>query len=319
MNKQINSKAIKSSDSFTASDSSLADKKKKKAEEGSSNRFFFSGGAKMLKLSSRIAFYVVIYTLAFMTIAPFLWMILTSLKDMGDIYIYPPKWLPSELHLENYTNAFEAAPFGRYYLNSLLVAFCVTIGQLITCSMAAFAFARLSFRGRDILFYLFLGTMMVPVNVTMIPSFMVLYWLGWIDSFKALIVPGLASAFGTFLLRQFFMTIPKELEEAAYIDGSTRFGVLRRIIIPLSKPALATLSIFTFMGTFNDFLWALVVVNSDEMRTVQLGLSIFRDRYVTQWDLLMAGSVTSVLPILIVFFFAQKYFIQGITLSGLKE
>jgi multiple sugar transport system permease protein len=285
--------------------------KEKKAKKTSSN--------KMIKLSTTVLSHIAIYLLAIMTLAPFIWMILTSLKDMNEIYIYPPKLFPSKLHFENYQNSFEAAPFGRYYLNSLVVALSVTIGQLITCSMAAFAFARLKFKGRDILFYIFLGTMMVPYNVTMIPSFMVLYWLGWIDSFKALIVPGLTSAFGTFLLRQFFMTIPKELEEAAYIDGSSRFGVLRRIIIPLAKPALATLAIFTFMGTFNDFLWALVVVNSDEMRTVQLGLSIFRDRYLTQWDLLMAGSVTAVLPILIVFFFAQKYFIQGITLSGLKE
>ncbi|HEX2866391.1 MAG TPA: carbohydrate ABC transporter permease [Ignavibacteriales bacterium] len=271
------------------------------------------------KVSKGIFFHLVIYALALATLAPFIWMVLTSLKDMNEIYVYPPKWLPDKFHFENYKNAFEAAPFGRYYLNSIIVALSVTLGQLITCSMAAFAFARLRFRGSNILFYLFLGTMMIPYNVTMIPSFMMLYWLGWIDSFKALIVPGLASAFGTFLLRQFFMTIPKELEEAAYIDGASRFKVLWRIIIPLAKPALATLAIFTFMGAFNDFIWALIVLNSDEMRTVQLGLAIFRDRYLTQWDLLMAGSVTAVLPILLVFFFAQKYFIKGITLSGLKE
>ena len=263
--------------------------------------------------------HLLIYVLAIITIAPFVWMILTSFKDIGEIFSYPPQWLPEELKFENYINAFQAAPFGRYYLNSVFVAVVVTIGQLITCSMAAFAFARLNFRGRNALFFIFLGTMMIPYNVTMIPSFMVLYWLGWIDSFKALIVPGLASAFGVFLLRQFFLTIPKELEEAAYIDGATRFGVLRRIIIPLSKPALATLAIFTFMGVFNDFIWALIVINTEELRTVQLGLAIFRDRYLTQWDLLMAGSVTAVLPILIVFFFAQSYFIKGITLSGLKE
>lgn len=271
------------------------------------------------KISKGIIFHLVIYALALATLAPFIWMVLTSLKDMNEIYVYPPKWLPEKFHFENYKNAFEAAPFGRFYLNSIIVALSVTFGQLITCSMAAFAFARLRFRGSNLLFYIFLGTMMIPYNVTMIPSFMMLYWLGWIDSFKALIVPGLASAFGTFLLRQFFMTIPKELEEAAYIDGASRFKVLMRIIIPLSKPALATLAIFTFMGAFNDFIWALIVLNSEEMRTVQLGLAIFRDRYLTQWDLLMAGSVTAVLPILLVFFFAQKYFIKGITLSGLKE
>lgn len=274
---------------------------------------------KLLNISRSLLKHIVIYALAFITLAPFIWMILTSLKDMSEIFVYPPQWLPSEFRFDNYRKAFEAAPFGRYYFNSIFVAVTVTVGQLITCSMAAFAFARLQFKGRNLLFYLFLGTMMIPYNVTMIPSFLVLYWLGWIDTYYALIVPGLASAFGTFLLRQFFITIPKELEEAAYIDGATKLQVLRKIIVPLAKPALATLAVFTFMGVFNDFIWALIVLNSEDMQTVQLGLAIFRDRYLTQWDLLMAGSVTAVLPILIVFFFAQKYFIQGITLSGLKE
>jgi multiple sugar transport system permease protein len=274
---------------------------------------------KLLNFIKSLLTHIMIYAMALVVLAPFIWMILTSLKDMNDIFVYPPQWLPSKFNFENYLSAFEAAPFGTYYMNSLFVAITVTIGQLITCSMAAYAFARLQFRGRDPLFFVFLGTMMIPYNVTMIPSFMVLYWLGWIDTYQALIVPGLASAFGTFLLRQFFMTIPKELEEAAYIDGAGKFQVLWRIIVPLSKPALATLAIFTFMGVFNDFIWALIVISSEEMRTVQLGLAIFRDRYLTQWDLLMAGSVTAVLPILIVFFFAQKYFIKGITLSGLKE
>ncbi|MFO7446799.1 MAG: carbohydrate ABC transporter permease [Ignavibacteriaceae bacterium] len=271
------------------------------------------------KIIESVITHIGIYILAIVTLIPFIWMILTSFKDLGEIFVYPPQWFPNEFKFKNYVDAFEAAPFGRYYLNSMFVAIVVTIGQLITCSLAAFAFARLNFRGKNVLFFIFLGTMMIPYNVTMIPSFMVLYWLGWIDSFKALIVPGLASAFGVFLLRQFFQTIPKELEEAAYIDGATRFQVLRKIIIPLAKPALATLAIFTFMGVFNDFIWALIVINSEDLRTVQLGLAIFRDRYLTQWDLLMAGSVTAVLPILIVFFFAQSYFIKGITLSGLKE
>jgi multiple sugar transport system permease protein len=275
--------------------------------------------SRSFKISKKVLMHIIMYILAFATFAPILWMILTSVKDMSEIFVYPPKWIPSVFHFDNYVKAFQAAPFGRYYLNSILVALTVTVGQLITCSMAAYAFARLKFRGRDALFMLFLATMMIPYNVTMIPSFMVLYWLGWIDTYQALIVPGLASAFGTFLLRQFFMTIPKELEEAAFMDGATRWNVLRKIIIPLSKPALATLAIFTFMGTFNDFIWALIVINSEKMRTVQLGLAIFRDRYLTQWDLLMAGSVTAVLPILLIFFFAQKYFIQGITLSGIKD
>ncbi len=275
--------------------------------------------SKKSTLVKNISEHLFIYILAFFTAAPFIWMILTSVKDMSEIYVYPPKWLPTVVHFDNYLKVFEAAPFGRYYLNSVGVALLVTLGQLITCSMAAYAFARLRFWGRNVLFFIFLGTMMIPYNVTMIPSFMVLYWLGWVDSYQALIVPGLASAFGVFLLRQFFMTIPKELEEAAVIDGASKLTILRKIIVPLSKPALATLAIFTFMGVFNDFIWALIVINSESMRTVQLGLAIFRDRYLTQWDLLMAGSVTAVMPILIVFFFAQKYFIKGITLSGLKE
>lgn len=271
------------------------------------------------KTTRSITFHLVIYAVAVATLAPFIWMVLTSFKDLGEILVYPPKWLPNKLEFDNYLNAFAAAPFGRFYLNSIFVAVTVTIGQLITCSMAAFAFARLHFRGREALFLLFLGTMMIPGQVTMIPSFMLLYWLGWIDTYYALIVPGLASAFGTFLLRQFFLTIPRELEDAAYIDGCSRAGVLWRIILPLSKPALATLAVFTFMGVFNDFLWALIVTNSEEMRTVQLGLAVFRDRYTTEWDKLMAASVTATIPILLIFFFAQKYFIQGITLSGLKE
>jgi multiple sugar transport system permease protein len=270
-------------------------------------------------ISGSVLGHGVVYLMAFLTVAPFLWMLLTSFKDLGEILVYPPTWLPERFQIRNYVDAFSAAPFGRFYANSLFVAVAVTLGQLVTCSLAAYAFARMHFRGRDALFYVFLGTMMIPAHVTMIPSFMILHWLGWIDTYAALIVPGLASAFGTFLLRQYFLSIPRELEEAAFIDGCSRFGVLWRVILPLAKPALATLAIFTFMGVFNDFIWALIVLNSEEMYTVQLGLSIFRDRYSTEWGNLMAGSVVATLPILITFFLAQKYFIQGITLSGMKD
>ncbi len=271
------------------------------------------------KIIGSVLLHVAMYSLALITVSPFLWMVITSFKDLPDILTYPPVWWPKHFIIDNYVNAFSAAPFGRFYFNSVFIAVAVTIGQVITCSMAAFAFARLQFRGRDVLFYIFLATMMIPGQVTMIPSFMMLYWLGWIDSYAALIVPGLASAFGTFLLRQFFLTIPRDLEDAASIDGCGRFGLLWRIILPLSRPAIATLAVFTFMGVFNDFLWALIVVSSEEMRTVQLGLAIFRDRYQTDWGQLMAASVAATLPILLVFFAAQKYFIKGITLSGLKD
>ncbi len=271
------------------------------------------------KTVGRAAGYAFIYGAALLTLAPFAWMILTSFKNVGEIFSYPPTWWPGAFTLDNYARAFGAAPFGRFYLNSFFVAATVTLGQLVTCSMAAYAFARMQFWGRDVLFYLFLGTMMVPAHVTMIPSFMILHWMGLIDTYGALILPGLASAFGTFLLRQFFLSIPRELEEAAFIDGCGRLRVLWQIIVPLARPALATLAIFTFMGVFNDFLWALVVVNSQKLYTVQLGLATFRDRYSTEWGSLMAGSVVATLPILVVFFFAQKHFIQGIALSGLKD
>jgi len=266
-----------------------------------------------------VLLHAAMYALAAVTVAPFLWTVLTSFKEIGDILTYPPNWWPKTFVLDNYVAAFQAAPFGRYYANSLFVALTVTAGQIVTCSMAAYAFARLQFRGRDVLFYVLLGTMMIPGQVTMIPGFLILHWFGWIDHYAGLIVPGLASAFGTFLLRQFFLTIPRDLEDAAAIDGCGKMGVLWKIILPLSRPALATLAVFTFMGVFNDFLWALIVVSSDEMRTVQLGLAIFRDRYQTDWGQLMAASSVATLPIVIVFFFAQRYFIQGITLSGLKE
>ena len=271
------------------------------------------------RAAGRVVAHVVMYAAALLTIAPFVWMVLTSFKDISEIFNYPPTWWPEEFTLDNYAATFNAAPFGRFYLNSLFVATTVTLGQLVTCSMAAYAFARMEFWGRDVLFYIFLATMMVPLHVTMIPSFMILHWLGLIDTYGALIIPGLASAFGTFLLRQFFLSIPKELEEAAFLDGCGRFRVLWQIIVPLARPALATLAIFTFMGVFNDFIWALVVINSEDLYTVQLGLAIFRDRYSTEWGSLMAGSVVATLPILIVFFLAQKHFIQGIALSGLKE
>ena len=269
--------------------------------------------------AGHVGTYVLLYGLAALTLAPFLWMVLTSFKDIGEIFSYPPTWWPERFSLDNYVDAFSAAPFGRFYFNSLLVAVTVTLGQLVTCSLAAYAFARMEFRGRDVLFYVFLGTMMVPAHVTMIPSFMILHGLGLVDTYGALIVPGLASAFGTFLLRQFFLGLPRELEEAAFMDGAGRFRVLWQIVLPLAKPALATLAVFTFMGVFNDFIWALIVINSQELYTVQLGLAIFRDRYSTEWGSLMAGSVVATLPILLLFLVAQKHFIQGIALSGLKD
>jgi multiple sugar transport system permease protein len=254
---------------------------------------------------------------AFFMLAPLAWMVSTSLKEPGTIFIYPPQWLPQPVMWQNYVKTVTVMPFGRFYLNSTIQAVGVTALQLLTSSLAAFAFARLRFRGRDLLFLLYLGTMMIPFQVTMIPNFIVMRLLGWIDTFQALILPPAFSAFSTFLLRQYFMSIPLDLDDAARVDGASSFRIWWQIMLPLSGPALATLAIFTFMGQWNNFLWPLVVTNSEAMRTLPVGLATFQGQYSVQWHLLMAGSVIALVPILVIYFIGQKWFVQGITLTGM--
>jgi multiple sugar transport system permease protein len=212
----------------------------------------------------------------------------------------------------------KTVPFIRFYLNSVFVSTLTTFGQVATSALAAYAFARLRFPGKDKIFFAYLATMMIPGVVTMIPVFILLRILGWVDTYKALILPGIFTAYGTFMLRQFFMTLPKELEDAAKIDGCSYFGIFWRIILPLSKPALATLTTFTFMGTWMNFMWPLVVVNSHEKFTLPVGLSYFQSLHHTDWTLLMAASVMMLTPILLVFIFNQRYFVEGIKLTGIK-
>ncbi len=250
-------------------------------------------------------------------LVPFVWMLSTSLKEPGDVFIYPPQWIPQPVVWENYLETVTIMPFGRFYLNSAIQAVSVTVLQLLTASLAAFAFARLRFRGRDALFLLYLATMMIPFQVTMIPNFIVMRFLNWIDTFRALILPPAFSAFSTFLLRQYFMSIPAELDDAARVDGASSFRIWWQILIPLSGPALATLAIFTFLGQWNNFLWPLVVTNSEEMWTLPVGLASFQGQYSIEWHLLMAGSVIAVVPILIIYLVGQKWFVRGITLTGM--
>jgi len=265
-------------------------------------------------------------------ILPFLWMISTSLKPEAEIFRFPPVWLPRTWEWSNYREAMGAAPFGRYFLNTVIYAVAVTISNLVFCSMAAYAFARLRFRGRDVVFILVLGTMMIPAQVTMVPVFIMLkHWplvggndilgaggYGLLNSYPGLVLPAAVGAFGIFLLRQFFMTLPRELEDAARIDGCSEAGIYWRIILPLSKPALATLGIFTFTAAWNEFLWPLLITSKDSMRTLQLGLQVFQTQYTTSWDLLMAGTVVVTIPVLIIFLAGQRYFTRGIALSGMK-
>ena len=255
-------------------------------------------------------------------LAPFLWMIATSLKLPGEVFSYQKPWwydwVPTSFVWQNYVKAFKVVPFARFYLNSIFVVILTTIGQVATSAFAAYAFARLRFPGRDKIFFAYLATMMIPGAVTMIPVFILLEQLGWIDTYKAVILPGIFTAYGTFMLRQFFLTLPKDLEDAAKIDGCSYFGIFWRILLPLSKPALATLTTFTFMGTWMSFMWPLIVLNSHEKFTLPVGLAYFQSLHHTDWTLLMAGSVMMILPILVVFTFNQRYFVEGIKLSGIK-
>lgn len=250
-------------------------------------------------------------------IAPFLWMISTSLKSVPEIFAYPIVWIPERIRWENYRDVLELLPFGRYLFNTALVSVSVTCLELLTCSLAAYAFARLRFPGRDKLFLLYLATLMIPGQVTLIPNFLLMRWFDWIDTYWALIIPQAFSAFGTFLLRQFFLSIPRELEEAARADGASYFRVYWQIILPLSGPALATLAVFAFMAQWNAFLWPLIVTHSDQFRTLTVGLRFFQDELVTQYHYLMAGTVMSIIPILILFLALQRYFVRGIALTGM--
>ncbi len=251
-------------------------------------------------------------------IIPFLWMLSTSLKNDMQAYQFPPIWIPRPAAWENYPNAWNALPFNRFFLNSAFVSLVLTGGQLLTCSLGAFAFARLRFPGREQLFVLYLATLMIPFQVVMIPLFVLVSRLRWIDSFWGLTVPLAFSPYGTFLLRQFFKSIPRELEDASKIDGCSYWRIYWNVMLPLSKPALATLGIFVFMWSWNNFLWPLLIINSLEMKTLPLGLAYFLGQYTVYWNLLMVGATIALAPVLIVFFFAQRYFIEGITLTGLK-
>lgn len=264
--------------------------------------------------------HVVLIILGAAMILPFIWMISTSLKGYHEIFRYPPTWIPDTIRWSNYLEVWKLAPFGRFYANSIIVAVATTGGQVLTGVFAAYAFARMEFWGRDKVFLLFLATLMVPAQVTLIPTYIVMSQIGWIDSFQALIVPFIASAFSVFLLRQFFLTIPKELEEAAIVDGCSKLRFIFGILIPLAKPAIASVSLFAFLGSWNSYLWPLIVVNSNQMRTLPIGLRYFVSQQGggSEWHYLMAASLIVMLPVLIVFFLAQKQFIEGIAKSGIK-
>lgn len=254
---------------------------------------------------------------ALVVLVPFMWMITTSLKPKRGVHL-PPYLIPNEFIWNNYRLAWNTDNFARFYLNSTVMTLGIVLGQLLFSSLAGYAFARLRFPGRNLLFFLVLATMMIPVYVTLIPSYLLVRDLGWLDSYQGLIVPRLVSAFGIFLMRQHYLSIPKDLEEAALLDGASRLKIWWSIMVPLSGPALATLGIFSFLFAWNDFLWPLIVTTDPSMRTVQLGLANFTGRYGTNWTLLMAGAVTATIPALVVFAIGQRWFVRGSVMSGVK-
>lgn len=251
-------------------------------------------------------------------IVPFLWMLSTSLKVLGQVMIFPPQWIPNPVMWENYVEAWTLAKLNLFFRNSVIVTVLTTLGQTVTCSLAAYSFARLEFKGRDAIFLVYLGTMMIPIQVTMIPLFMIMRQLGWINSFNGLIVPFIFSAYNTFLLRQFFLSLPKSLDESAIIDGCGYFGIFIRIVVPLSKSAIITQALFCALWAWNDMLWPTIIAQSDEVRTMVVGLQMFKNQYAVQWNMLMAGTVISVVPMLVLYLFCQRYFVEGIAVTGIK-
>ena len=257
-------------------------------------------------------------------IFPFYWLVVTSLETPTEALRFPPVLIPHVLRFANYTDAFNSAPFGRFFINSAVVTVLTVACNLVFCSLAGYAFARFRFLGRAALFVVILATLMVPFQVTMIPQFLITKWLGvhvlavvGINHIGALILPNAATAFGIFFLRQFFRTLPLEYEESARVDGASRLKVLIRIVLPLATPALATLAALTFLDSWNNFLWPLIVVTSTNQMTVPLGLATFQGAHATEWPLLMAANVMSLVPVLAIFFLAQRHFIRSVASTGL--
>lgn len=262
--------------------------------------------------------HIVLVAGAIIMVFPFIWTILTSFKTMAETIAIPLVIFPSSFDLTNYKDALTNLPFLTFFRNTLIVAITKAIGQLAFCSLAAYAFARIKFPGRNVIFILYLSVLMIPYQIFIIPQYLIMMDLGWLNSIKALIVPGLFSAFGTFLLRQFFMTLPKEIEEAATIDGCNHFRIYSQIMMPMVVPGLIAVCIFTVLSSWNDLLWPLIVNNSPEKLTLAAGLAFLRGEHSTNYPVLMAGSLMAILPMILMFIFLQKYFIEGIAITGVK-
>jgi multiple sugar transport system permease protein len=263
--------------------------------------------------------HLVLLAAGLVMVVPFIWMVSTALKGNSEIYIYPPTWLPKEVHLENFGRAWRFAPFDRFYVNSIFVAATITLSQVITSALAGYVFARVRFPGRDMIFYMYVATLIVPTQVTMLPLFLMMNELKWINTYEGLIMPFLANAFVVFFLRQFFSTIPMELEDAAKIDGCGRTRFILQVLLPLSRPALASIGLFTFLGQWNSYIWPLIITNSTRMRTLPIGLRYFVEESGAQYNYMMAAALITVAPVVLLFFLAQRQFIESIARTGVKS
>ena len=277
------------------------------------------------KVRNRMLMNVIGYTLltvfAFLFLLPFAWYISTAIKPSDEVYTVPIRWLPSHIAWDNFSRGFEILPFGRYFINTLVIVGCVLVGTLLSSTLVAYGFARFKAKGSRLLFTVLLATMMLPNQVTLMPTYILFHKLGWLETFLPLVIPSYfaTGAFYVFLLRQFFVTIPREMEEAAKIDGCGAMRTLVQIFLPLCKPALTTITLFTIINTWNDFMNQLIYLNSDETYTIAVGLSFFNSKYGPQQvNLMMAISLVTVLPLLLLFFVGQRYFVEGNVTSGLK-
>jgi len=261
---------------------------------------------------------VLMLAVALVILFPLLFALGTSLKTAAEVNHYPPTLWPHVLDFSNYPQAMRVAPLGRFLLNSLIQSGAITLGQLATAALAAFAFSFMEFPGRQVLFFLFLSTLMIPGEVTLIPNYLTVRSFGWLNTYPALVAPYLATAFGTFLLRQFFMTIPRELQDAARIDGASRRRFLWTIVLPLARPALATLGIYAFLSSWNQYLWPLLVINSTNMRTTQIGLALLQSQEIVAWSLVMAGVILIILPTVVVFVLGYRHVVRGLTAGAVK-
>ncbi|HNS68035.1 MAG TPA: carbohydrate ABC transporter permease [Mesotoga infera] len=270
------------------------------------------------KISRRTAYYLVMLIFSFFTLLPFFWMVSTSLKKTKALTVLPIQWFPDEISFDGFVKIFDIFPFDKAIFNSIFISVLITFVTVMSASMAAYVFSKINFKGREVLFGIYIATMMIPANITMIPNYLTLKHLSLLNSYVGIMLPSLFNAFGTFMIRQYMRTIPDDFVEAAVLDGASQLRIFFKMILPLSKPAIATLTVITFMGAWNDYLWPLIVLTDKNKMTLPVGLSLLNGQHQSDYNMLMAGALISMIPILLIYTFAQRYFEQGLSVGGIK-